>query len=164
MALIIKKNINIKGIQLTELYIRLKIVNNINGKNIEIYLFPYFSKLTYKENQNDNLIMIDYLPKNIVIDYDKNINGNDIISYSHEKVKEYLTNHNIMEKQVLSNDNTSNYTININSEGLSEILDESKNILYKSNNKLSSIIYVDGSFYEKYSYFEPTEVTIVDLD
>lgn len=160
MSIIINKpTIFNKNIQLESFYIRLSINLNLNGKKILIQPFFYQSKITYKINET-SILQSDFL-NYLLIDCDlKNII--DIIKYSHEKYIEYLTTDKIIKSE-----------LNIDNINISDIKIENNIVLYNdtilfNNDKNKKYLIEDNKLFYintyQYKFFEPTEVTIVDLD
>lgn len=91
MALVIKKQLSIiGGIQTSLLYVRLFIVMNFNGRKITVNTQTYVSKSAYNEN-GPNVILVNGIPESISFDYDRAVDGTDLLLVSHQKLKEYLS-------------------------------------------------------------------------
>lgn len=91
MAILINKTINYKGISLNQIYIRLSINLNIGGKNISTKLYTYNKKESYTDNKLSNVLDFDDIPKKIDFNYDREVDGNDILTFVHNNVIKYLS-------------------------------------------------------------------------
>lgn len=92
MALLVTKSLSaIGGIDLSQIYIRFHIVLDFDGKKISVNTANFISKEAYLENNINNVIQISGIPKYLSFDYDRAVNGNDVLVYVHNKVKEYLS-------------------------------------------------------------------------
>lgn len=92
MALLVTKSLSaIGGIDLSQIYIRFHIVLDFDGKKISVNTANFISKEAYLENNINNVIQISGIPKYLSFDYDRSVNGNDVLVYVHNKVKEYLS-------------------------------------------------------------------------
>jgi len=90
MALLIERNTTILGnIDLSELYIRFRLEYNINGNQFELFNETYPSRIAYDTNANG--IEVDGIPKNTVFTYDRAVDGNDLLTAAHNKLKGYLS-------------------------------------------------------------------------
>lgn len=101
MALLIKKDVNYKNIQLNEIYCRISLKTDFSGKKIVAYIRSYTSKDSFKENDDKNEIEISFIPKSLKIDWDQ---SQDLLTQVHDKVIDFLlqersrtTNHTVID-------------------------------------------------------------------
>jgi hypothetical protein len=96
MAILINKQITILGeLTINNIYIRLSYNVDKNGTIVRVNLTPYLSKISYKDN-SENYLNINNLPNLYKINYDRIINGEDILTYVHNNIIEKLTSDEIV--------------------------------------------------------------------
>jgi len=101
MALLINRNTNILGnLSIPEIYVRLYIVLNFNGKTLEINSVSYSSKETYLGGIN-NGFKVSGIPEYMKFVYDRETDGVDLLTVAHEKFKNYLTTDIIKDEPLL---------------------------------------------------------------
>lgn len=91
MALLINKTTTYKGINLNQLYLRLQIESNSDGKKISSRIFIYIDKISFNDNSDFNRLDIEDIPRYIEFDYNRTTDGNDILTFIHNKVIEQLS-------------------------------------------------------------------------
>jgi len=169
MAIQINKPITFnENITLDSSYVRLGIELIDNGISININCSFYQNKQSYK-NSNVNILTPPFLKNLFFVNYNYSVDGDPII-FSHNKYIEYLTSDQYNETIIKIIDengeiiNLSNMSI-VNNNNNYELIDENKKVWY-SNPIL--IVKINDNFYHRYiiknKIFEPSEVTIVDLD
>jgi hypothetical protein len=91
MALLIDKSLSANGgIQINQIYLRLRYSADLTGKNLYCRLFPYYDKNSFLSNWQHNVLSIENLNTSYSFSYDSSSNG-DPLTYIHEKVKEKLS-------------------------------------------------------------------------
>lgn len=99
MALLIEKTVNLKGgVPVDQLYLRLEYSVNRFGKNLECEIFPYLNRIKYQEdkesidiNKRGNILEVENLKNYYFFNYDNEIDGIDVLSVLHNKLKSELT-------------------------------------------------------------------------
>lgn len=90
MALLIKRNISVLGLELSELYVRLGYEVKPNGKEVLSNSLVFVSKDAYLESE-ENYINIPEIKKLKIFNYDRKKDGKDILTFVHNKWKDSLT-------------------------------------------------------------------------
>ncbi len=88
MALRISKLVEI--LNLPEIYIRLRVWFNEQGDKLDVWALAYPSKEAFKADKRNYLHVPDMLSQ-YQLDYNREKDGNDILLFCHEKIKELLT-------------------------------------------------------------------------
>ena len=102
MALLITKNETILGnIDVTELYVRFSINFNIQGNKIEVVSQTYPSRESYDADVQTNTVLVDGIPYNAAFDYDRAVDGSDLLTATHNKFKTVLTTDTMRDDPVL---------------------------------------------------------------
>jgi len=90
MALLLKGNFELQsGIVVNEVYSRTNVTLSIDGKELQIYPQYWVSKNAFKSGK-ENLSLIIY--SNFNIDYDRSLDGDDLLLLSNQKVKQVFEN------------------------------------------------------------------------
>ena len=91
MALLITKDVQVLGeFDITEIYIRIHYKVDYNGKEVRVLTRNYTSKAAYVSNIQ-NLLPVNGLNDGFIFQYDRAIDGVDILQFVHDKVKEVLS-------------------------------------------------------------------------
>lgn len=99
MGLKINKQVNAMGFQLNQLYCRLHLRYYFTGNKVEVWAQNYASKEAFKENIN-NSFLVDGIRMQYQFDYDRDLDGSDILLFCHEKIKKQLTTDITEEREV----------------------------------------------------------------
>lgn len=93
MALLIEKNVTVLGdVNISQLYIRFRLDYDVLGNMINVTPNIYTSKIAYEMDlQNNNVIELSEIPSVITIDYDRTLDGADLLTVVHGKVKTLLS-------------------------------------------------------------------------
>lgn len=92
MAILVDKSLEIMGgITIPQVYIRLAYSVNKEGTEVMIQSSKYVSKESYQDNPLLNEISISNLKNDHSFNYDRDIDGSDILLLAHEKFSEILT-------------------------------------------------------------------------
>jgi len=92
MALLIEKNVAILGnIDVSTLYVRFDLKYNVNGNQAELVSRVYPSRGSYDNGVYENTIRVNGIPDNQIYDYDRVIDGSDILTAMHTKFKSLLS-------------------------------------------------------------------------
>ena len=141
MALLINKTTNIYGdISIPNIYIRLGSSVDLIGDTININMKLYSSKSSYLSSSINNSIKVDGIDdEEILLSYNRELNGSDIIGYAHDHVMEKLS---VGDVSRLPARDPSTWEI-----------------IYLDNGDPSIITTITGEH-----FCEPNEISIVDLD
>lgn len=92
MALQITKNITgvLGTLNVSSLYIRIQYWMDFSGNNILIHNKVFLDKTSYQYNLEDS-VTIEGIPAKMVVNYDRDIDGNDTLGFCHNKVIDYLS-------------------------------------------------------------------------
>ena len=90
MALQITKLMTSRGQSFSNSYARIEAQVSENGTKIEVNVNYYLSKIKYQENASNNSFIIDGVPRFEIFNYDRAIDGADILTIAHNKFKELL--------------------------------------------------------------------------
>lgn len=94
MALLINK----EGILLeddssvNEIYLRIKYIGDLPGKEIKCNYYSYLSKEKFNENYKKNKLHLDRIPYDQSFIYDPSADGLNILDFVHQKTIDLLTN------------------------------------------------------------------------
>lgn len=101
MALLIDKTITIAGnITSPQLYVRFKIDYNVEGNLLQAIPQSYDSKASYDAGDQNSISVLG-IPSVLALDYDRAVDGSDILTAAHNKFKEYLSTEIIEDQDVL---------------------------------------------------------------
>lgn len=93
MALLIEKNI--KGVlgtlDVNRLYIRMQLHLKYSGTNLNVYNKIYLDKNSYEANTEGSNIPISGIPNKLMLTYNRDVDGSDVLAIAHNKLAEYLT-------------------------------------------------------------------------
>jgi len=91
MAILIQRNITTpQGFSTNQIYTRLVVTNNYQGKTILVETKNYISKEAYQSNPLTGEIPVSKIPTMIEYEYDRAINGVDSLFFAHEKTIEAI--------------------------------------------------------------------------
>lgn len=91
MALLINRNTTVLGdIDLSQLYVRLSVAYGPGGTPLEVRTNVYSSKASYDDNPSNSIHVV---PVSFVTSfpYDRETDGDDVLGFAHNKIKEVLT-------------------------------------------------------------------------
>jgi len=92
MALLIEKNVDVLGdISLSQLYVRLTVGYGPGGSSLVIVTNPYSTKAAYDLNPIMNSFYVMGIPPKQEIAYNREIDGIDLLTFAHDKTKEFLS-------------------------------------------------------------------------
>ena len=92
MALLIEKNMTVLGdIDLSQLYVRLTVQYGPGGASLITAASPFASKVAYDADPVKNAFRVEGIPLQQDFVYDRITDGSDILTFAHNKFKEYLT-------------------------------------------------------------------------
>ena len=92
MALLINKNLNLFGsLDVSTLYVRFKLDYVPAGIEIYTHADTYVSREAYDNNAAQNRLIVDGVPQVLVLGYDRNVDGTDILVVVHDKFKDFLS-------------------------------------------------------------------------
>ena len=92
MALLIEKNVDVLGdISLSQLYVRLTVGYGPGGSSLVIIANPYSSKVAYGLSSITNTFYVEGIPHDQEIAYDREVDGIDLLTFAHDKTKEFLS-------------------------------------------------------------------------
>lgn len=92
MSLLVTKDFTtMGGISLDQLYVRFSFIMNFSGKNVDVNIQNYISRDAYLEQIHQNIIPIIEVPTTLNFDYDRDIDGVDLLTAVHNKVRGYLS-------------------------------------------------------------------------
>lgn len=107
MAILIDNSVNLfGGVNVPQLYIRLRLDLTSDGAKVITRLEAYDSKDSYDENKTAN--KIPFKPHILALNYDRSIDGSDLLMAIHEKVKSYLST-DAYEPQAVVDPSTGEY-------------------------------------------------------
>jgi hypothetical protein len=164
MGLIITKQINFKGINLNQIYIRLLYNMNLKSDNIRVIGTVYTSKEKYNEDLEKNSLDNNGLPFRPVFDlsYNRVDDGTDILTFIHNKVKDLFVSglterrYSYYKQDILSIDENGDI-----------VLDENGDVVYE--HRIGDIL-LDGlgnEVYDDVVIYQPfctsSEITITDI-
>lgn len=110
MALLINKKIDLFGsIDVSSLYIRFRLDYVPVGTKIYVHSNTYVSRAAYNDNANSNGVQIDGIPQVLVLDYDRTVDGTDVLIVVHDKFKDFLST-DVYEDQPILDPSTGEYT------------------------------------------------------
>lgn len=91
MALLIERDINIFGdITISQLYVRLMVHNGPEGSPLIVTPLIYSSKESYDLNPTGNQLTISEFPGIQQFEYNREIDGSDVLGFAHNKLREVL--------------------------------------------------------------------------
>jgi hypothetical protein len=100
MALLIEKNTEILGgMIIPSIYMRIGYKVKPDGKEIFSNSINYISKESYKSDKTNNFLLSE-LKDGMIIPYNRDIDGEDILLIVHDKWKEFLSTDKTAIKQV----------------------------------------------------------------
>lgn len=92
MGLLITKNVTLLDeVNTSRLYIRLEAKVEYGGSKISVQSRNYLSKNSFTMDNYNNSIKIKELPSILVFDYNRNVDGADILEFAHEKFKQWIS-------------------------------------------------------------------------
>jgi hypothetical protein len=91
MALLIKDTINVMGLMINQLYLRIEYQVDSSGKNIITTIYPYFNKEAFVNGKQENVLKIAGVKYDYMFAYSRDIDGNDILLFIHNKIKKELS-------------------------------------------------------------------------
>jgi hypothetical protein len=102
MALLIEKNVTILGnIDVSTLYVRMGLVYNVEGNSVEAVSSVYPSRASYDAGSYQNSIRVDGILSNYQFDYDRAVDGSDLLTAIHTKFKTLLSTDEVEDVPVL---------------------------------------------------------------
>jgi hypothetical protein len=118
MALLIQKDVSIYGnIGVSELYVRFQLDYNVVGNNVMTHSQVYDSRVSYDADHNSNKISVEGIPNVLSIQYDRAIDGSDLLTAVHNKFKSHLST-DIYEDVPLLDPSTGEYQYDPSTGGL----------------------------------------------
>lgn len=98
MAILIDASVNLQGnISIDKAYLRLEYKVNQYGNKIQCPIFTYSDKTSYDEDkgstyaqQGINCLLASRIPRELWFNYDKDVDGTDVLQVSHDKTRDYL--------------------------------------------------------------------------
>ena len=110
MALLINKNLNLFGsLDVSTLYVRFRLDYVPAGTEVYTHADTYVSRVAYDDQAAQNRLNIDGIPQVLVIDYDRAVDGNDVLVVAHNKFKDFLST-DIYEDVPVLDPSTGEYT------------------------------------------------------
>lgn len=110
MALLVNKNITVLGdINLSQLYVRVKIHNGPGDTPLFLETQAYSSKEAYQDNQENNTFHVEGLSLRQHFSYTRETDGVDLLGHAHQSLKDFLTTDQTAEQPVLD-PSTGDYT------------------------------------------------------
>ena len=92
MALLVEKATNIMGgIAIPEIYMRFDYKVNVGGKTVLTNILKYASREAYLEDSMRNNLYIPELKDSYGFEYDRELEGDDVLTVIHDKYKEFLS-------------------------------------------------------------------------
>lgn len=92
MALLIEKDVTILGnFDVSTLYVRMALVYNVEGNQVETVSNVYPSRSAYDAGSWANTIKVDGIPSNYQFSYDRAVDGSDLLTAMHNKFKTLLS-------------------------------------------------------------------------
>jgi len=92
MALLIEKNTTILGnIDVSTLYVRFSLNYDIAGSRLELFSVVYPSRVSYDSGIDENSVKVEGIPFSSIYSYDRGIDGSDLLTASHNKLKDLLS-------------------------------------------------------------------------
>lgn len=90
MAIIINKESTISGgITINSIYLRIEYHADLSGKSFICKAHPYYNKIAFNSNYQENVLKIDDLPRNFEFSY--NTADGDPLIFIHNKIKSVLS-------------------------------------------------------------------------
>lgn len=141
MALQIDKTVKIYGdIDVSSLYVRFKMDYDIQGNEVHTFSKVYPSRQAYDNDPNMQGIEIQGIPYIMAINYDRSVDGTDILTVIHDKYKDFLST-DVYEDVPVLDPSTGDYTYD---PSTGEIITESILTIPKfANDSSISIVDVD---------------------
>lgn len=110
MALLINKEVTVLGdINLSQLYVRIKIHNGLGDNPLFLETQVYSSKEAYEENSETNSFYVEGVTLRRHFSYSRDTDGTDLLGASHQKIKDLLTT-DVTEEQPVLDPSTGNPT------------------------------------------------------
>lgn len=92
MALLIERDTTILGnFDVSTLYVRFGLNYHINGTRMEIFSQVYPSRASYDAGIQENTVQVDGIPFNSIFEYDRALDGSDLLTAAHYKFKSLLS-------------------------------------------------------------------------
>jgi hypothetical protein len=102
MALLINKNVTVLGdIDLSQLYVRIILHNGPGSIPLFVETNVYSSKFSYSDDSENNNFYVEGLSIREQFNYDREINGVDILGYVHNALKTKFSTDITAEQPVL---------------------------------------------------------------
>lgn len=113
MALEISKQVNILGdLSITNLYIRFFYKFDTTGKTIRASTMVYHTRNSYDLSEDNVINEVVGIPHTMKLNYDRSIDGTDILTYIHQAYIDFLTSDDTIEQPVMVVDSKDDYTYN----------------------------------------------------
>jgi hypothetical protein len=91
MALLIQKDVSIMGLNISQFYMRFDYSVDYKGKKVLTNNKVYVSRNAYDNDPINNIVTIPEIKTSLGFEYDRNIDGLDILSFIHEEWKSHLS-------------------------------------------------------------------------
>lgn len=99
MALLITKSVTVLGdIDLSQLYVRIKIHNGPGDSPLFLETQVFSSKESYQDSPDQNFFNVNGVSLRQQFSYNRDTDGSDLLGFCHEAIKDYLTT-DITEEQ-----------------------------------------------------------------
>lgn len=93
MALLIEKNISgiLGTLDVSTLYVRMQLHLKYSGRGLNVYNKIYLDKDSYLSNMEGANVPVAGIPGQLLLTYDRDVDGSDILVIAHDELKDYLT-------------------------------------------------------------------------